>query len=276
MKTYRILPVLLALPFHLQAATLLLPSTPVSASSPNPATDPNLNVSIPFVASIFVDTTHEGTSASGAYSASATGGTSISLAGGLIGARLATHTTVGPTDIKFGTTTTYTGAVGSILANSSILSAVVGAGLAPEWSATIDLNDLGLNLQPSTTYDLSFNLAQTTSLLGDISPAVLNSFTVSVDHSAGVLPAQVLGLLDATSSSGLARFRFTTGSTIVDPTLQIGASALVDTDLLGGLLGQPNPTLYTLSGFNLTAIPEPNVVTLFGLFGVALLFRRRQ
>lgn len=274
MKTYPLVSILLALPFQVQAATLLLPASPASATSPNPATNPNISTGVPGVATVSLDTTHAGTATSGAYVASATGGVSIALLSNLATAKLATHTTIGPSDIKFGTSTTSTGALGLITGNNAILGSAVGAGLSPQWSATIDLSDLGINLVASGTYEFSFNLAQTTSLLGDISPAVLNRFTVSVDDTVGVVSADVLGLTSLTSSNGVATFRFTTGSSVNDPKIRLGASALLDTDLLGGLLGQPNPTLYTVSGLNLTAVPEPDVCLLFGMVGTLLLIRR--
>lgn len=275
MKTYPIVSLLFALPFQVQAATLLLPATPASATSQDPATNPNLNLTVGAIASVRIDTTHPGTATSGAYVASARGGVAISALIGLASVKLATHTTIDSSSIRFGTSTTTSGLVGALIGNT-VLNTIVGAGLAPTWSATIDLSDLGLNLAPATTYDFTFNLAQTTSLLGNISPAVLNRFTVSVDDTVGVLTPQVLGLTDLTTSNGTARFRFTTGATVNDPKIVLGASALLDTDLLGGLVGQANPNLYTVSGLNVTAVPEPDVFLLFSMVGTILLFRRRQ
>jgi hypothetical protein len=276
MNTKTMIAMMLALPFQLQAATLILPATPATANSQNPSINPNVNVSIPAVATIQLDTVNAGTATTGAYTASATSGAYVALPLNLATLRLSSRTVINSSSITFGTTTTTTGVVGNILNSAPILSALVGANLTPQWSATIDLGDLGLNLQPSTTYDFNFSLAQNTSLLDNISPAVLNRFSVSVNDTSGTLPAQLLGLTDLTAASGTARFRFTTGAVVTDPTIRLSASALLDTDLLGSLLGTPNPNLYTVSNLNLTAIPEPQILPLLGIFGIVLLFRKRQ
>lgn len=259
---------LLALPFQLQAATLLLPATPASATSPNP-TALALTVG---VASVYLDGTNAGTASSGAYDLTATGGTRISVVA-LGTVRLQAHTTVDSTGIKFGTSTIGNG--GLLSSIGTVLTNTITAGLVPQWSATIDLSDLGLNLVPNGTYEFKFNLAQTASLLGNIAPAVLNRFSVSVEDTVGTINAQVLGLTDLTSTNGTATFRFTTGATVNDPSIRLSGSALLNTSLLGGLLGQTNPDLYTVSALNLTPVPEPDVFLLFGMVGIVLIFRRR-
>lgn len=276
MKKYHLIPLLFTVPLQLHSATVVLPSIEVAASSPNPSVAPTANVSILGIADIAVDIANAGTTTSGAFGASAIGGTSITLLGDTVGAELVTHTSIASSGITFGTRTTYTGDVGQILANSAILSNIVGADLAPEWEATIDLTALGLNLSPSTTYALSFNLIQSTSLLGNLSPALFDTFTVAVGDSSGVLPAQFLGLTDFTASSGTATFTFTTGATVEDMTLTFGASALLDTDLLGDVLGAPNQTLYSMSNINFDVVPEPGVFTMLGVVGVAFAIRRRR
>ncbi|GAA5120635.1 hypothetical protein JIN84_05830 [Luteolibacter yonseiensis] len=275
MKKNILVALLLALPVQLQAATVLLPVSNVTATSPDAAVPANadVNLSLAGLANVGVNLTHNTNTVSGAYTATAGGSASVGLilAGTL---KLFSNTIIGPSSIQFGTNRSTSGLVG-VLGNN-ILGPIVNAGLTPQWSATIDLGDVGLNLAPSTTYDFTFNLAQTTSLLGNLSPAVLNRFSVSVNDSVGNVPAQVLGLTDLTASNGTARFRFTTGTSVVDPKLRLSASALLDTDLLGSLVGQPNANLYTVSGLNITAIPEPDIIPLMGLFGIILLFRKRQ
>lgn len=286
MKTKTLLFAALAAPCILHAATITLPVTPALATSPDAATDPDL-VDVPagLLVNASIDVSNAGSSTSGSWTGTATGGTSISLlnglGGSLAGLDLNTRTSVSTDAIRFGTVTTSSGTVGALLSALN-LDSVVSAGLVQTWSATVDLSALGLAPVPNTTYDLSFDLSQSTSLLGNLSPAVFNNLTATVGDSSGTygqgaLPAGLLGITDLFGGSGVATLRFTTGSVINGPVVAtFGATAVADTDLLDGLLNVPDTTLYTLSGFDIAAVPEPGSLAVFAsLAGLALMRRKR-
>lgn len=268
-----------ALPAALTAATIDLPPVPATATSPNPSVNGNLIIGLPPALGAYIDTVNAGTASSGAWNGSATGSTSIGVA--LVGgADLRTQTMLGTGAIDFNTITSYTGLLGNVL-DALELTDIVGAGaLIQSWEASVNLTGLGFVLNPSTAYALTFDLTQSTSLLGNLSPAVFNSFTVEVGDSSGVMPAGLLGITDIFGGSGTVTFEFTTGAVIDgDVIATFGATALADTNtnvqLLEALLGaNGTSTLYSISG--ITLIPEPGTgVLALSCAGLLALRRRR-
>jgi hypothetical protein len=268
------------------AVTVALPNPGATATSPDASIDPNISVSAGLLVTAAVDLDNAGTASSGAWSGFGQGGTSVELLSVLPGPPLAgldlqTQTAMTPGAINFNAVTTTSGLVGNLLAALD-LDAIVGAGLVQTWGASVNLSQLGLSFDPNTTYALSFDLTQSTSLLGQLSPAVFNDFTATVGDNSGTygqgaLPAGLLGITDIFGGQGRATLTFTTGGTIDgDVIANFGADAVADTDLLGGLIGAPNTTLYSIGGVDVTPIPEPGMAVLCGIFAGVVALRRRR
>ena len=286
MKTKLLLFAALAAPCGLHAATIALPVTPTFAISPDAGINPDISVSAGTMVNASIDTTHAGSTNTGDWAAAATGGTSVTLLGGLggmitlAGLDLNTRTTLATDAIRFGTVTTSSGMAGSLLSALN-LQTIVGAGLVQTWSATVNLSALDLVFAPETTYSLTFDLTQSTALLGNLSPAVFNNFTATVGDNGGTygqgsLPAGLLGITDIFGESGKATLQFTTGSVMDGPVIAtFGASAAADTDLLDGLLRSSDTTLYTISGLDIQAVPEPSSIGMFVAFASLGLLRRK-
>jgi hypothetical protein len=280
MRSLGLLILIPATSLSLNAAIVTLPAVPVIAESPDPTA---VGVTVGGLATVAVDPVNPGTASSGAYSARAVGGVEVELlpifplppAASVI---LSTQTEITSSAINFNSHSDISGIVGQILSSTVILNNIIGAGLIPQWEASINLTSLGLNFDPSTDYSLTFNLVQSNSLLGNLSPAVLNQITASVGDSGGTLPAQVLGITDLFGSAGTVVLNFSTNATIDGPVVAtFGGSALLTTGLLGSVLGTANNTLYSISNINVNPIPEPSSWALSAVFiGSFVLRRKRQ
>ncbi len=286
MKTIKLLFAAFAAPLTLQAATISLPAGTTNATSPDPAIAGNVVVNAGTLINAEVDITNTGNATTGSWSGSGRGGTSIDLVNILgnpvASVDLRTQTSMTSTAINFNAVSTTSGTLGLVLGAVNLQS-VVGAGLIQTWGASVNLTQLGLNFDANTTYSLTFDLTQSTSLLGQLSPAVFNNFSATVGdqggtYGQGVLPAGLLGITDIFGGSGTATLTFTTDAVIDGPVIaRFGATALADTDLLGGLLGVPNSTLYSISGLEVNSVPEPSAAAMMALIaGFLGIFRKRR
>lgn len=266
-------------PLGLHAAPITFPASTITANSPAPT---QVGVSVAGLATVAIDSVNSGTASGGSWQAEATGGVNVALLPvfplpSLGAIALTTRTQVTNSQLNFNTHTEVTGVVGSILGSAPILTNIVGAGFTPQWEATVNLNDLGLNLTPSTQYALTFDVSQSNSLLGNLSPSILNRITASVGDSTSVFPAQVLGLTDLVGSTGKLTLNFTTDPTIDGPiTATFGGSALLNTTLLGSILGSADTNLYSLSTINVVPIPEPATWVFSAIFAGSAVLRRRR
>lgn len=205
-----------------------------------------------------------------------------------------TQTSFTPTSVTFGINTTVTGLLGSTIAT---LSTQVGAlAAAQSWSATVNATTAGapngLVFVPGQ-YVLSFNIAANTGLLDGgtdlVDLNVLNSLTLIARDGNGTIDSSaitpgLLGLVDLSDpNDGLIKVNFTftidapvNGSVFID--FQANNILATDTDLLSGLLGSTNTNaaIYTLSGFDVSPVPEPSHGMLAMVSLLAILRWRRR
>ncbi len=285
MKMTKLFLTAFAAPLSLQAATINLPAGTTNANSPDPSIAGTVVVNAGLLINAEVDITNTGNATTGSWSGSGRGGTSIELVNGLgnpvAAVDLRTQTSMTSTAINFNAISTTSGTLGLVLGAVNLQS-IVGAGLIQTWGAAVNLTALGLNFDANTTYNLTFDLTQSTSLLGQLSPAVFNNFSATVGdqggtYGQGALPAGLLGITDIFGASGTATLTFTTDAVIDGPVIaRFGATAIADTDLLGGLLGVPNSTLYSISGLDVNSVPEPAAAALAAVFAGLLVIRRKR
>lgn len=285
MKMTKLFLTAFAAPLSLQAATINLPAGTTNANSPDPSIAGTVVVNAGPLINAEVDITNTGNATTGSWSGSGRGGTSIDLVNILgnpvASVDLRTQTSMTSTAINFNAISTTSGTLGLVLGAVNLQS-IVGAGLIQTWGASVNLTQLGLNFDANTTYSLTFDLTQSTSLLGQLSPAVFNNFSATVGdqggtYGQGALPAGLLGITDIFGASGTATLTFTTDAVIDGPVIaRFGATALADTDLLGGLLGVPNSTLYSISGLEVNSVPEPAAAALAAVFAGLLVIRRKR
>jgi hypothetical protein len=270
----------------LNAATILLPSTPVVATSSS-SLSPTPNVALISINVSNAQVTVAGpTPVNPAFSATASGTSKIDLlsVGGfsLGGVTLSSTTRIDQSGIQFNTSTAITGSISSILSNAGAITNIVSAGVAPTWRSSINLTNAGIALAPDTKYSVDFDLSINSGLLS-LSPALLNSFTATVSTgSGGTIPAQLFGITDLVSGSGKVSLEFKTGLVLDGPVLvNFGGQALLSANLLsgsGGLLGTGTKTVYSVKNISVnTVVPEPSgwMITVM-LSGLALTSRNRK
>ncbi|MGC4012954.1 MAG: PEP-CTERM sorting domain-containing protein [Luteolibacter sp.] len=202
------------------------------------------------------------------WNASASGGASVLLGVSESGARI----NLTGSSLQFGVVNT--GLVGDLL-DAGL------TGLTVNWSATATFDKAGnqLVLQPNTTYQVSFLLDGSNGLL-DSGVAVLPQFHVELldgannnigTASSGTL-VDVVGLLGSGVTSGPVTVSFTTGNTVNSnpASIRFSGSGIANVSVLG--LGT---TFATVSGLNITQVPEPSSFGLIGFSALALLRRKR-
>ncbi|MFD0892981.1 hypothetical protein ACFQ5Q_05075 [Luteolibacter ambystomatis] len=202
------------------------------------------------------------------WDATANGGASILLGASESGARI----NLTGSSLQFGVVNT--GLVGDLL-NAGL------TGLTVDWSSTATFDKVGsqLILQPNTTYRVSFLLDGSNGLL-DSGVAVLPQFHVELLDGAGTnigtassgTLVDVVGLLGSGVPSGVATIDFTTGNTVNSnpASIRFSGSGIANVSVLG--LGT---TFATVSGLNISQVPEPSIFGLVGFSALALLRRKR-
>lgn len=198
-----------------------------------------------------------------------------------------------PTTVNFNLSTAVGGVVGDVVGT---LGANLGSlGIAQQWGASVNATSagnggLGMTFASNTTYAFSFDLTANTGLLGgsDLLQAnVLNSLTFTARDSNGQIATAtgnspgLLGLVQLTDpEDGRVTFTFTTpGSINGNVFIDIEATNLASTNLnaLSSIIGNTSDTdtIYSLSGFDISVVPEPGSMGLLGLGALGLLRRRR-
>lgn len=158
-----------------------------------------------------------------------------------------------------------------------LVNDLAGASVLYDWQAQTSVT--GLAIVPDQLYRVDFTVTSGAGLPVN----VLDSSTFGIT-SAGVTGASnesaelldLLGLLSIgnNSSTGDFSFEFKSSQALSQLDFEFEATTGVGVTALGGTAANQN--VLTFSNFNVTAVPEPSVSLLAGIFAVALMSRRRK
>lgn len=188
-------------------------------------------------------------------------------------AQLNAYTQTVNNTLVFGRQITTSGALGSL---QGLLNDVAGASVTYTWESDVTV---GLAIAPNQLYQVDFTVTSGTGLPLDV--LAESNFGITTPGITGVgnestTSIDILGIAPVGEGSSIGAFSFVFKSDQVRDALNFSFNATsgIGIDGLGGT--DSNQNVLTFSGFQVTAIPEPDSLLISGILVGVIIFRRKR